>query len=444
MRIIGCTFLLAGTAVFPSAEGGMAAASRQAPTTLVDPPWSHTLGFNRARQVHLSIYSGYRKRFSSPQGITAVKHTFNDEKGPGDDDELTVYGINSGTCEIIYNTSRVSLGFYGKRGCGKGELLRPVGIAAHREGWVAVADCGNNRVVYLMNEDNSLRDLGSITLEETGIPFRSPHGLAMEGDRLYIADTGNSRIVVTDSKGSFLEAIDGFIAPFDIAVVSDPEWNYYSSRFMVVTDSLNQRLRKLTLDGKTLETKRFHEVSGQAGGFFFVAVDYYSNVYATDTLGGCLYKFDRHLNYITRIGSGSGEPTDLEGPRGIAIYRRFGQVFVAEREGASYYWIGTDVLNLSCEAQAREGIVLLNVRFVLTEQSTVTVRFEDRYGRTVRLLAENIFIDPGRVTKTYQLEESSLPCPVAKCEYMVTVVAKPTYSSKRHLTVEKKSPVREK
>ena len=50
--------------------------------------------------------------------------------GTEDDDELTVYGVNSGTGEIFYNTSMVSLGFFGGEGRADGSFRNPVGIDA--------------------------------------------------------------------------------------------------------------------------------------------------------------------------------------------------------------------------------------------------------------------------------------------------------------------------
>jgi len=430
----------------PHAIAGERPSESKRQRTLVSPPWKHTLGLDRVGQTHLDIYSGYRKHFSRPMGMAAVKHAFNDAEGPDDDEELTVYGANCGAGEVIYNTSRFSLGFFG--GWGTDHLVRPIGIAADREGWVAVSDGRADRIIYLRNESNELKYTGTVTLEETGTPLRDPCGVAIENGRLYAADAGNNRLVVLDRDGGLLESIASaegsrpLERPFGVAVIEDPAWNHYQSRFIVVTDSLQQRLCKMTMDGELLQIKRFSEVSAASGGFFFVAIDYYSNVYATDTLGNCVYKFDRYLNYLTRFGCGRDADTVLDSPRGIAIYRRFGQVFLAERAGADYFWVGTDIIGLSCEAEAKSDASVLHVQFLLTEQSITTIRLEDEEGRTAHVFDEKAFIAPGRVARTYHLPTGLLPCGLAECKYYVTVSVKPTYSSRKFLEVRKTTKIK--
>jgi DNA-binding beta-propeller fold protein YncE len=429
--------------VFNSATSGTGDSTPA--TTLVPPPWKHTLGLKRVGQSHLDFYSGYRKKFSSPQGVCAVKLTFNDKKGPGDDAELTVYGVNSGTGELFYNTSMVSLGFFGRDDARQDGLAGAVGVGADSEGNALVADRDNNRIIRLRNEDNVVRFRDVLDFAESGTALRQPTGVAMEADTIYVADFGNDRIVVADSSGRFVRAIDlrvGLSDPFGIAVIHEPEWNFYGSRFIIVTDSLNKRISKIMLDGTPIERLRYKDISGGTGGFDFVAIDFYSNVYVTDRAGGCIYKFDRYLRYITRTGCGTGSKADLVEPRGITIYRRFGQVFVAERSGASYFWVGTDVRNLVCVASDRGERITLNVRFLLTEQSNVTIRLEDDEGKEVKTLLVGAFLTPGAQAREFHLYRSELPCGVADCDYVLSVAARPTYSSIKYHEAEKRAPVR--
>jgi hypothetical protein len=379
-------------------------------------------------------------------GIAAVKHLFNDKEGAQDDDELTVYGVNSGAKELIYNTSRFSLSFFDE--WKDGGFSNPVGIAADRNGWVAIADKAAHQIIHLRNESNDLKYVSASSLSAMEDSLNSPTGLAIENGRLYITDSGNNRLLVMNGDGELLETLGTtddswrLVKPFAIAVIEDPSWNHYQSEFIVVTDSLNQRLCKLRMDGTPLAIKRFTEVSGSAGGFFFVAIDYYSNVYASDTLAGCVYKFDRYLNYLTRFGCGQDPETRLDSPRGIAIYRRFGQVFIAERAGASYFWIGTDIEGLACNAELRENGVVFNLQFSLSEHSMTTIRLDDETGNKIHVFGENMFTPPGRITRIYHPGTLELPCPIAECKYYVTVLAKPTYSSRKFVQVEKRTQIK--
>ena len=438
---------MAGPVLLKHADGKTSGAEVDQPTTLLPPSWRHTLGLNRVRQTHLDIYSGYRKRFSDPLGIAATKHLFNDQAETSDDDELTVYGVNSGAGEIIFNTSLMSLGFFSDWPGEPSGFDRPVDVAADREGWVAVSDAGRNRVVYLQNVANQLHFIRYLDLAETGRPLNSPSGLALEGGRLYIADTGNDRIVITNLDGEFLGTIvrsgggGALIRPFDVAVIEPETWNYYGSKFIIVTDSLALRLSQLSLEGEPMAAVRYNEIAGDPGGFYFTAVDYYANVYVTDSRAGCVYKFDRHLDYLTRFGcSGSGE-SDLDEPRGITIYRRFGQVFIAERSGARYYWVGTDILNPCAEARVGEGEAVLEIRFSLTEHSLLTLILETAAGEPVDTLAENLFTEPGNVTKTYHLSGENGWKRIANRTHSITITATATYSSKRYFSARRKVPL---
>jgi DNA-binding beta-propeller fold protein YncE len=445
MFIIPTILLLTLSFANPCIKTAEAGEDADKPTTLVHPPWSHTMGLNRVKQSHLDLYSGYRKKFASPQGVAAAKLIVNDKESPGDDDELSIYGINAGTGEIIYNKSMLSLGFYGKLGEGDGEFLDPVGIAADEKGNVFVADRGNHRIVHLVNAENELMFEKYLDFNATQKALRSPSDVALEQDRLFVADSGNDRILVSDLSGSVMDVFGGpgtLYEPFALGVLSSPDANFYGMQFLVVTDSIHQRISKFSLHGRIQRTRRFNEISPGEGGFYFAAIDYYGNVYVTDSVSGCIYKFDRYLNYLTRFGCGDGEGDRLIEPRGIAINRRFGQVFVVEKAGASYYWVGTDVLNLRGTAGTQGSMTTVQVRFLLTEQSKVTIRIENEVGDVVHTFCEDRFLGPGNLAETFQVESARLPHPVAKCNYVISVQAVPTYSSKKYHFVNRRAPLR--
>jgi hypothetical protein len=397
-------------------------------------------------QSHLNVYSGYKKNFSKPQGVTAVKLHLNDKDGRGDDDELTIYGVNSGTGEIFYNKSMVTLGFFGRDKESERVFGEAMGITADAVGNVFVADRANHEIVRLRTTvENELEFVGTLDLASSGRSLRYPTDVALEGGRIFVTDSGNNRIVETDLEGRHMDAISAradLSEPFGIAVIADGNWNFFGSRFIVVTDSLNQRMSMLSLEGMPMKSVLYRDISDSPGGFFFVAIDYYSNIYVTDRIGGCIYKFDRFMNYLTRFGCGTGSKNDLVEPRGISIYRRFGQVFVAEKAGASYFWIGTDVQNLRCTLR-RDGERLgVNIRFLLTERSAVTLRLESEHGEVVKTIAENRLMHPGLLTLTYPISADEIPCPIANCTYWLTIQARATYSSRDYHSVERSVPVR--
>ncbi len=126
----------------------LASGAERGGTTLVTPPWTHCLGLHKVTQFHLDIYSGYREKFIDPEGLFCVKLVGKDKPDtPRDDDELTVYGLNSGACTVP-NTACGS--------CSNGACkpIRPTGelICAYQtqtgcspEACTSTADCADGR-----------------------------------------------------------------------------------------------------------------------------------------------------------------------------------------------------------------------------------------------------------------------------------------------------------
>ena len=95
-------------------------------------------------------------------------------------------------------------------------------------------------------------------------------------------------------------------------------------------------------------------------------MDFYENVWVTDSVRCQIHKFDRNLRLLASYGGpGEGDGLFLR-PAGIAIYRNFGQVFVGEGQGAHYFWIGTDLLSPNVQLlPGRPGLV--QIHFELSE-----------------------------------------------------------------------------
>ncbi|MDZ7344167.1 MAG: NHL repeat-containing protein, partial [candidate division KSB1 bacterium] len=330
------TLLLFGFFVVPVALSPNAG-DKYDPTTLVFPTFLHTYGVRKATATHLFLYTQNRLKVRDPQGIAATRlEVWDDPKQTKDDDEITVYGVNSGLDVIIYNTSMTTLGFYGLSEKGERRLHRPLGIAAHPSGDVYVADSGNNRVVHFFNPSKDLKWVRALS------NMREPHDVAISPDRtVFVTDTGNHRVLVyrddhlIQSWGEAGKARGQLWRPSGIAAAdSTDKWSFYKDNFTVVIDLDGQRLQKFARDGRWLKTVTASEIDRPNAKFMYAAVDYYSNIYVTDFNNHCIHKFDRFLNYLTAYGRhGSGDKEFIE-PRGIAIYKRFGQVLVDDHESA--------------------------------------------------------------------------------------------------------------
>jgi hypothetical protein len=100
------------------------------------------------------------------------------------------------------------------------------------------------------------------------------------------------------------------------------------------------------------------------------AIDYYHSFWVTDQEKHCVVKFDHDLALLDIFGSrGEGDNQFME-PRGIAIYKRFGQTFVAEKKGAQYFWMGTECKDVSLTMKdGRVG----ELSVMLTDHSNLTL-----------------------------------------------------------------------
>jgi len=81
---------------------------------------------------------------------------------------------------------------------GVGAFVNPQGMCSDADGRIYIADTGNNRIVIISPDMNApVRVIDSFTIDGETDSFSNPSGLFVSpNNELYIADTGNFRIVV--------------------------------------------------------------------------------------------------------------------------------------------------------------------------------------------------------------------------------------------------------
>jgi hypothetical protein len=132
----------------------------------------------------------------------------------------------------------------------------------------------------------------------------------------------------------------------------------------------------------------------------------------------------------------------MDEPRGITLWRRFGQIFITERAGAHYFWIGTDILELEAiPARIRPGEDELRLRYLLTETSRVTVELLDRNGEVVHTLVNYRRRATGENAERWGglLGRDGDPTPPG--DYTLRLTAKPTYSSGEYFQDTAETPL---
>jgi hypothetical protein len=362
---------------------------------MVFPTFWHTpLGLHRGTPALLRMFVGDQTYFCNPRGLAC---THLKEYGKENSDQLTVVGVNSGLSCLVYNPDFTSLRVYGRFGQEAGQFDQPTGAAILPDGHIAIGDTGNHRVALLRLAQGELSWLGAIGHFGTGPgEFSGPTWVAYDSQgRLYVSDTGNNRIQVFSPEGQFLSQFgsdptseNSLLQPQGIAVADcrEPFAATHEDAIYVI-DQYNSRIQKFDSRGRLMALAQAADLGHLVVTFTSLGLDYFNNVWVTDMGNHQIHKFDRYLQALDSFGSKGDEDGQFRSPRGIAIYRQFGQILVSELQSAQYLWVGTDVKNIQLSSQIQEnGMRCLRADFFLTEKSWVEARLEDEQGNLVRVL----------------------------------------------------------
>ncbi len=402
------------------------------PTTLIYPPFSHTLGYHKGTLSHLKLATGRSIEFEGIGGISAAKIDFlNDPETISDDDELTIFVTDFINNTIFYNIGLTNLGMYKSPIIGDSSLWMPSDCEITTEGVLWVVDRMRNRVVKFLFDGkklNFLDDFGRFGLLQGY--FDDPRQISVTTQEIYITDYGNNRIQVFNHEGQFLREISGFNHPTGIAAANanDP-WLRYPESFFVVIDDNKSRITKLSSDGKILSRISKKELDYLDVKYEFIAIDFYGLLWVTDSYNHCLHLFDRELEYITKYGRmGTGDKEFIY-PTGITIWRRFGQVFVIDSRSIQYFWAGVDAWIRGVEPgifKPEEGIT---ISYYLTQPARVRVNIYNSEEKLIRTFNLGVITDLGHNYFLWDtLDEEGKP--VEEGKYKIELFLEPTYSSK--------------
>ncbi|MCF7802771.1 MAG: hypothetical protein K9N46_05905 [Candidatus Marinimicrobia bacterium] len=355
----------------------------------------------------------------NPQGVALTKLRGQDDPDTeDDDDELSVYGVNAGKNEIIYNTSLLNIEIYrGEPGTPE-SLQNPRGIACNASGDVYVADKDNGRIAHLFNEEgkNLVYRSDSRPNAENFRPFDVT--LASGGD-LFVSDSAGSKIWTWDSSTHHWKVlIDSIDTPLGIVSYDrNDEWTRYKQSRLGIICENGKKVVITDFEGRKLSGYKPEEKNA---ALRYIATDYYNNYYLTDAANGRIIKIDRHGKLIDTIGSEGKGDYQFQHPQGIAVWKRFGQVCVAESYAAQYYLIGTDILATDL---SRNGETL-RLSFELTERADVTITVMQPGKSEVDTLVDDRRVPQGGFTHRWEIPENA-----REGEYVFRISAVPSYSS---------------
>ncbi len=202
---------------------------------------------------------------------------------------------------------------------GKAPTIRfdhPYGVAYH-DHTIYVADPQLGAILLLDLEKRKMRWIYS----EGAGQMQRPNGVAVADDgTVYVADVGRDQVLRFDAKHKYLGAweVKGKFHPAGVAVHGDRVY---------VADVRGHYIR--VFDRKTGELVQ--SIGGQAGrdgkkvplGYLVaptnVAVDQEGNVYASDTMQSVVVKYDSKGHALAHVGARGDVPGTFARPRGVAV-----------------------------------------------------------------------------------------------------------------------------
>lgn len=107
-------------------------------------------------------------------------------------------------------------------------------------------------------EQNSEDSMNQSNIPQNNLSFNAPKDMVIANGKIYIADTGNSRIVILNEDGSFIQSIDSFINEGIEDTFSGPQGIFVTKEgSLYIADTKNGRIVELDESGEFVrEIKR--------------------------------------------------------------------------------------------------------------------------------------------------------------------------------------------
>ncbi len=208
----------------------------------------------------------------------------------------------------------------------------PWGVAVASEGTIYVADTWNYRIVAYSPEGEPLLNWGQEGPNQLGnvYAFWGPRAVAVDDQgNVYVADTGNKRIMVYNAQGIFMRQI-GSGGMLEGQLDEPVGLAFGPDGLLYVADTWNQRISVFTPEGTFVRQWYVDAWFTRTNERPYLYVDEHGNVYVTDPEAARVIVFDSFGQYLYSFG-------DLStiGQAGAVVGDGQGHLFVVDtRNGA--------------------------------------------------------------------------------------------------------------
>ena len=193
-------------------------------------------------------------------------------------------------------------------------------------GSIYIADTGNNRILKLNTDGQIIKTIGGFGWEKE--QFYSPYDIHVSSVLdIFVADYNNNRVERYDKDLNYISSLysnEDWDAQFQFGYPKSVACSIHGELFII--DGENIRLLKLNSFGEPeLSFGDFAEGKGRLLQPGQVAISSDDKIYVSDSQANKIIVFDYFGNYLTEIGSNF-----LKGPQGI-FYSPLKLLFVADQ-----------------------------------------------------------------------------------------------------------------
>ncbi len=269
-------------------------------------------------------------------------------------------------------------GFFGEKGTSEGQLHNARSIACDMAGNIYVADTGNNRILKFSQRGILLRSAGGFGwgVDQFDNPVSISTSLGLE---VYVSDSYNHRILRYDRDLNYISQY----APEDIL---DDRWKFgfpQDARISIhgdlfIIDGENRRLLRINRLGKPVQPLGGFEDSGnliEDPERFAIGPD--DALYVIDREKSDVAVLDYFGNYIRSFGGAV-----LKNPEGIAVSQA-NRIFVADAalrqvvvfspEGSVLGEIGPHLIELGREFAEPADLAICGMRLYILDRPASTI-----------------------------------------------------------------------
>ncbi len=224
-----------------------------------------------------------------------------------------------------FSSSGQFLGEWGSYGGGHGQFGPIGGLATDAAGNLYVVNSAHDRIEKFNSEGQFIKDWGHKGSEPGDFDFGSSQnytqppggGIAVAGEYVYVADSGNNRIERFDLNGEEpIEWGEYGNGPGDF---SYPRGIAANANEVLVADDDNHRIEKFSPGGQYEESVGSGGTGpGHFGYPYGIALDAAGDVYIADDINHRIVKLDPELGPAGEWGSFGTKPGQLAFPRALA------------------------------------------------------------------------------------------------------------------------------